>query len=43
MLGEDLTAASAAFHFNRVYKSLIGVPTIRAVYRRREEVLKSAG
>ncbi len=51
MLGEDLSAASAAYrvgyhdvsHFNREYKSLFGVPPMRDVQRLREETLEIAG
>ncbi len=50
MLGEDLDAASAAYHvgyrdashFNREYKSLFGVPPMRDVQRLRESVKASA-
>jgi len=50
MLGEDFDAASAAyrvgyhgaFHFNREYKSLFGVPPMRDVQRLREATRESA-
>ena len=51
MLGEDFDAKVAAyavgyhdaFHFNREYKSLFGVPPMRDVQRLREEVLQGTG
>jgi AraC-like DNA-binding protein len=51
MLGEDLDAASAGYrvgyrdaaHFNRVYKSIFGVPPMRDVQRLREVARESAG
>ncbi len=51
MLGEDLDAASAAYrvgyhdasHFNREYKSLVGVPPMRDVHRLREAAQDRAG
>ena len=50
MLGDDLDAASAAYHvgyldashFNREYKSLFGVPPMRDVQRLREEAQAQA-